>query len=452
MRSSKMIFVFILLYGVLVAFLVPPLQTPDESSHIWHVYRSVGADLEGFCFQVGGHKEFREMSANPGSKVDVPMYKSMITEAPIRETSGNIIHTIKPEAIKYIPAIIGVEIASLLHLPAFWIFALGEIAGVVFYTIVCLQALRIMPYRKELLLVLMLFPMSIQQAGSFSYDATLISVSFLFVASFIRILYEGKYKKRDILALVIMLLWIAYIKPPYLLLGLIFLIIMSKKQRLISAACVGAAVVIGMFAGIHNYWVQVLWQCVLHPGHTLMIYGTTIAKTFDKWMKEAFGVFGWMDFGVPDIVVIITFVLFFALAILPDEGEQKGHVLTVPEALWGGVVFTFTTFGIMTAMINHTIRMHLFGSEWTYDNYDLVREFLNLKMVEGVQGRYFLPIVILPMLAFLPCSIAIYPALGQRIDGMVKKTGLNRTALILLYNIVMLLMVVYILLRRYWIA
>ena len=449
MQLKHIFFVF-LIYGVLLSFLVPPLQSPDEASHIWSVYDSVGGGYEGYGFVAGADQRLYQMTTDPSIKIDKSLKESLLNEKPIELVQGNFIHGIRPSAVKYLPQIMGAWLASVLDLPVFYIYTFAELFGVLFYSLVCTQALFIMPYRRELMLVLMLFPMALHQAGSFSYDCTLISVSFLYVACVFRIIYNEKRSVRDIAVALLLLLWISYIKPPYMLLGLMFLIIMTKKQRVISVIGGIAIVAAVMVLGIKNYWVQVMWQCALHPVHTLSIYGITIAKTFNKWMKEAFGVFGWMDFGIPDAVVTISFVLFFALAILPDEDKLTGHVINVPEALWGGFVFTFTTFAVLTAMMNHTIRMDLFGSEWTTDTYDLAEEFRKLKMVHGVQGRYFLPIVILPMMAFLPCSQAIYPKLGLAIDSVVKRTKKSRVTLVVAYNIFIAILTVCIMIKRYW--
>ncbi len=94
--------------------------------------------------------------------------------------------------IKHLPATLGIILGILLGMPAYWVMQFGEIFLLIFYVYICYLSLKLMPIKKEVMALLMLFPMAIQQASSINYDAVLLPMCYLFIAYIFYLKFEKK--------------------------------------------------------------------------------------------------------------------------------------------------------------------------------------------------------------------------------------------------------------------
>lgn len=95
-------------------------------------------------------------------------------------------------SVGYIPSAIGLWLGRLLRLPFTMTFLMGKIANLLFYSLVSYFAIRIIPVKKRLLLVLSLMPTTVFMAANYAYDPWVISLTHFALALFLR-----EYLKTD---------------------------------------------------------------------------------------------------------------------------------------------------------------------------------------------------------------------------------------------------------------
>ncbi|MDO4436578.1 MAG: DUF2142 domain-containing protein [Coriobacteriaceae bacterium] len=105
---------------------------------------------------------------------------------PVQVGEGVDLSVLNYTMIGYIPSAMGLWLGRLLGLPFHMIFALGRIANLLSYCLVCYAAIRIIPCKKALLCALALIPTSLFMASNYAYDPWLISFGFLSIALLVR--------------------------------------------------------------------------------------------------------------------------------------------------------------------------------------------------------------------------------------------------------------------------
>lgn len=95
-------------------------------------------------------------------------------------------------SVGYIPSAIGLWLGRLLGLSFTATFLMGKIANLLSYSLVSYAAIRIIPVKRRLLLVLSLMPTTLFMAANYSYDPWVISFTHLALAMFLR-----EYLKAD---------------------------------------------------------------------------------------------------------------------------------------------------------------------------------------------------------------------------------------------------------------
>ena len=89
----------------------------------------------------------------------------------------------------YLPQVIGIKIARALTGSARTIFYSGKVAGFATALVIELAALRIMPYAKELLFVVMASPMAVQEMSALSSDSLTNALVFFYLAYMLHLVY-----------------------------------------------------------------------------------------------------------------------------------------------------------------------------------------------------------------------------------------------------------------------
>lgn len=138
--------------------------------------------------------------------------------------SSNIV----PDYI-FLPTAIGISIGRLLGLSAMLTLQLGRICNLIVFVLLTWLAIRKIPYGKNVLGAIGMLPIALQQGASASYDAMINGILFLFIASCLQLLEKQKYKKRDILLIIVLIVLIAMVKGGvYLPVVLLTVLILDK--------------------------------------------------------------------------------------------------------------------------------------------------------------------------------------------------------------------------------
>lgn len=95
-------------------------------------------------------------------------------------------------ALSYLPQSIGLAVGRLLSLGAVPCIFLGRLCNLLFVALLLFGAIRIAPTGKEVLLLIILLPMTLQELVAFSYDGVTFAFAILSTAYILRFRYASK--------------------------------------------------------------------------------------------------------------------------------------------------------------------------------------------------------------------------------------------------------------------
>jgi uncharacterized membrane protein len=233
-RPELVYVVLALIFGLLFTFLTPPGQVPDGGSHMARA-------VELSEYQFSGNKRsipssfftldsaFIRMHFSPDEKTTIDDIRSMakVKLNPEKRHPSSGPNYIVP----YLPQLIGLWVGKLFSSTPLILLYFGRFFNLLVAILLIFFAIRITPVAKWTLLLLALMPKTLFIMASMSYDAFVIGCSFLLIAMFLY--YAFKYGKtlgwKDIGLLFFLSMLLAFCKPPYFILGLLFLIIPVTK-------------------------------------------------------------------------------------------------------------------------------------------------------------------------------------------------------------------------------
>lgn len=394
----KFSFLFIILVGGMVLFIQPVNNVPDETAHLaraevlsrgdlivnpnLQVYTTIQSLVD-----IGDDAESTYIESDlRGEKIDY----SLVEIDQIASTNLSFL---------YIPQTIGVLLAKLLNLDVIWLLWLPRLTNLLCYTLMVSYAIKLAPKLKFVLFFLAVLPMSIQQAASCSPDVIINGGAFLFIAYFLKIYCEDirmNFRDKCILLILGIIITVSKISNIFLV-GLVLLIPGSKfSNRRSALSWKGLTVAIVSFIGICYY----LYTTGFAINITFQEYFQSkninsseqiqyILNNFWQWIKD-FGFsainssysqvdmlnqFGMLTYGYSFLSLVTVFA--FSKISFQENGiflRTYDKILVLLMIL--GIYFT-TFFALYLS--------------WTP---------VGASNIEGVQGRYFIPMLGLVALMF----------------------------------------------------
>lgn len=179
--------------GVLMMLVLPPMLSNDEAHHIQMVYGH-SSKLLG---QPVREEETGRLMVRACDTL-VPDNSSTVSAftyqwwgenwhwkagdtTPVPLTEGRVYSSSEVQYL-YLPTVLGVTLARLLGLGYLPLLMLGRLFNLVLYAFALSLAIRVTPTGKKIFFTVGLLPMALQLAASFSYDAMVLELAFLFVA------------------------------------------------------------------------------------------------------------------------------------------------------------------------------------------------------------------------------------------------------------------------------
>lgn len=451
------------LIGVITSILIPLYQVPDEQTHINMIYNERNIK-EKFPYSVSSNNFVgtEDIIKDPSKKVDVSKYFAFNNKIEV-ENSFNIPQI---SLIRHFPQCIGMIIGELLKLPLFIYITLCELCALAFYIFICNIALKKIPIKKNLMMMIMLLPVAIQQMASFSYDVVLNSFCFLFIAYILDLKYNNKKIDNFILLKLLFILFvIAVCKIPYIIVGLLIFILpienvklsffkkeityetikeKVRKHKLVSLIIFLLLTIIFFVALIKVLLKidigRILIASILNLKATAILYIKTLRLSLSFYFDTISGNLGWFDTRFSMLFQIYVYFSLFIFIFIGDKDiDDKNNVLKVRDKV---------IFYIVACLLIYIIILSMFG--WTLtcsgvQNVDKlsVDEYANyfktLPFIGGVQGRYFIPVI----------PILLIPVNSKRIREMVDKLG--PVLYQMFYYLILFVVMIYVLLFRYWI-
>jgi hypothetical protein len=427
---------FLLLAGPVLLFLVvmmPTGEPPDEPMHLVRADSLLHGQLIGHrvaTLNPGTGAPDAGVTSDPGLALAAQGFDLLTPLAEKKVTPARLamLHALawwpKPVFLSapntgaygpltYVPAAAGLEAARLLGLGPYAAIHWARFANTIVFAAIGGLALLLARRGRLMLLVVLGLPMTLALASAAGQDGLLIALTCLGVALFTREDRLGDWWGAALFALVIMQ------RPPYLPLVLLPLVAGSGGWPIwkrVAASAVMAAPALLWSAAVAR-WVAVplragapyppgpLWPgdphrlfrssnagaqlsvLLHHPAQAVLLPLHSLAAHWKSLSEECVGLFGFLDIPLPLPVYALWFAAIVAglvAATIPGRASTTAMPecapqprlarAAVPGMILGSVLFIYLTLYVT----------------WTP---------VGAVLIEGVQGRYFLPLVPILILA-----------------------------------------------------
>ncbi len=393
----------LLIFGLPMIVLIPPGAGYDEEDHLLRAW-----ELSSFSFLPGQMSAqemkyptlFRDLAYRQESNsgiIDSGFWKKY-ARTPLYE-HGFVRRELKTKSV-YSPALLlpqalVMRFGRSLSMPSLPIWYACRIAGLLSYLILVWLALRWIPFGKWILFLLAVSPMALFQATTITPDAISNGIGFLFIAGNLNFAEKEEFGWREygILSLLIFLLFLAKVNLIVLIL-LPFLLISPRRfpQKrfyflLLATTALLFLVEVAGWNLVATKYSDALLANNANAGEQLryildhpLVFPTILLK--DPFINGLVYLQGWINgygyyFWTPPQIVSIFFLLSLGTVLFIESTRE--HVNRRYR-----IVFTLV---FVAAYLVTAVPLYL-----TFTT-------VGLNQLLGMQGRYYIPLALLPVLA-----------------------------------------------------
>ncbi|MCK0531264.1 DUF2142 domain-containing protein [Sphingobium agri] len=397
------------------AIITPPFQAPDENQHYMKALLladgrvmteqrgpEIGAELPRSALELHG-VDFPTEVTGKARRFDPAMVERAWSADAGRPGTAfaDFPNVANYAPTLYAPSAAGLMIGDAVGLPRIGSFYVGRLVNAAGGLILLTVAFGLMPFGRAALLATALLPTFCYQTGSLSPDAVINSIGFAGLALSLRLAAMGSSPARNA-GLMLAAPLLALAKGVYLPLMAAGLQWPQHRRDmrpwlLIGAMAVGAAAFIlwmNMSGGSQALYHIVsrktgedvmtaplaaqLGVILADPAAYVRALGSSIVERSPVYALQIAGRFGWNAILLPLLAYPVAAVML-AAAVASGSGVR----VSLAQRLWWLAVLVGTGLLIETAM-------YLTGTP------------LGADYVQGTQGRYFLPLLPLALLALMP--------------------------------------------------
>lgn len=357
-KSPEIIFIiFAFVFGIIIMFVTPKFQVADGPAHFLRAEEvSKGNFYNGL----------------PKNRKDNYEYHCISGHSPIM----------------YISSGLGLKTGKLLTSEKY-AFYFGRFFNLLVWIALIFLAIKITPIFKWQFLFVALWPMSIYEGMSLSADSFNNAFAFLFFAYIFKIIFE----KKDILtnanmSIISTLTLIGamckgVLYPPFLL----FTSKISKNKKAFITLIVIISILISVLWKANNYTniypgvnpAENKYFLLHNPIQIIKMFIITCIHYLPNWAGQAIGKLGQQTIKLNNCIYFLTFGLFISsFFFIPEK-----YKISVEQKLMS--TFLFISYTFFTAVL-------------MYINWTLPSE----QYIQGIQGRYFLPVMPLTFIIIAP--------------------------------------------------
>ena len=412
-----------ILIGLAYVFITPPMKVPDETLHFFrsaaiargHLIPNGGGEPDSASIPQGLKTLVWVMSwVDKNGKFNRPQFESAIRIPlePVKEPVVEFPAWYTP--VPYLPQALALVVARIANIRPLIAFYAGRIFNLAVAITLIAIAMRLAASYRNIIAAVALLPMSLFEFASFSADALTLALAVLFTA----LLVEGG----GTAALIVVAFLLGLCKPAYFLLAFLVFAIPGRTTRSkvgVVASMTIATVIAFAYAHMAAYQQRggmpidpaSQLACVIHdPMRFLRVATADFAMHSRYYLDGLIGRFGLNEFPLP-IAIVVVEILTLIVAALTSK-----RTLTPLARLVAFSIVIATVAGVMLSQY-------------------MVWSVVCGDAIEGVQGRYFLPVLSVALLA-IGFSV---PRL--RLDGRAI------AAIVLVCNAFAFVAII----RRYWI-
>lgn len=394
-------------FGLIYLLSLTPLAVPDEATHFSTIYE-LSCRLPG-C---RGIADFGDMSGFANHDSVCNGYLRIMDQFGGASAASGLGKGDNPSVlsnmwtlvyvVEYVPQIIGVALAMLLGRNMVTAFLLGRFFNLAFYCLCVFLAVRRAPRFKLMFGFAGLMPMALQQAASLSYDSFVNALALILLSSILKAIFdESPLRLGDFLFIYVTAVILTPAKGVYAVFILLFFFVPKDKfplmgkgkgfwASLLVLSCAGFFALISLpqmirILGDTRPGFEVtgesqntLAQALSDPIGTLRIFVDTFNIYILDWLGDAVG----SDLGTYAIKVPGWLVPGYVGCLLLAVQNEREAAPSLPRGFKGCCVGA-SAFVILAFMLTM-----YFAWISTAD-----------RIIYGVQGRYFTPIIPLLLLA-----------------------------------------------------
>lgn len=420
----------VLFWGLLYSLVFIPFSAPDEYAHFASAYKlssqlmfrePVNDEGQVLVREKDGVLLSQELNLDAYDQV----YGKFFSMDDSEEEIGYGHAPMDVSLHAYLPQALGITLGRLLSLGQVLTIYLGRLCNLAFFALCGWLAVRLAPFGKMAFFGAALLPMTLELVSSLSYDGFAISLGFLCTAYVMHLIYEApRVGKKELAILGLVLALLAPCKMVYIPMALLCFLIPrekfgSRKHFIMSALAVAACMAVGVLAvnfdklsvylqgtggpvewagGTQGYSFSTV---LADPVGTIGILFNTLVRRLPEYIYGMLGgSLGWLQYET-DGVLVLFLLAWTALTALPvrTEGEASGADAAVMPAGHRAV-------GLAACILTLLATMLVMLMSWTP---------LGSSVVEGVQGRYLLPVLPLALAAFRSRRLV----LERNVDGIL---------------------------------
>ena len=409
--------------GLIFVLIIPMTAVPDEITHVYTSYdvsdRIMGT--HGNTVMMRADDAMADYNSQNLTRNDyLYEYEGIFNGVNSADmVDSGVAATGSPRYLYWLSGF-GITIGRLFGFSTTLTYLLGRIFNMLAFVFAVYYSIKRMPFGKGIVFVWALLPITLQQTGSFSYDSPILTLSILVVATALSAIYgEEQSKKKKIINYIVWALSALLLIPckGHALIPLAMLVLMLipryiKTHRdkiediragirpwmkiVLIVCCVlflcGAGIVAIRIIKIailpeninSNYiaWADqngyTIGFFIKHPVRLLEIMINTVWFKTDIYLNQMLGgSLGWLEIEIPWVFILGFFVLLIYAAM---RKESEPQLIRTGERIY----IIIMSVGVVVLAI---AGMLLY---WTPNS---------LFVVEGVQGRYFLPALVPGLLA-----------------------------------------------------
>ena len=400
--------------SILFMLIVTPFAAADENNHI---YKCLDLSNLVFGYEMPEDEKTHwlrdcEAFTKLGKKISIEnyyytaknMFKTVDDDGMSLQRIGDIVCNNK-DIIYYFPGVTGLTLGRALNLSEVATFTLGRLFTIAACVFLNYLALRKMPFYKTGFALVLLMPSVVSRIASITYDGMLMSYIFLFVAYVMHYIHSDEtIKIKDAIIMILTGIALTVGKGGAYVPFLLLLFLIPKKNfgtKIKYPVIVAGSIFICLLAyclcnlslftdikestqGTTNdlLWTEekgyTLHYIITNPVHSVKLLAKTLISYGYQWYGELIGDgFGWLQIYVSPFLTLI-YTLLIAVSALNINGEERSLSNKTRIVSMGVVLFS-------AALV--ILSMWIF---WTPLNYGIIA---------GVQGRYFIPVFMLVVLA-----------------------------------------------------
>ncbi len=388
--------------GMAYLVFLAPTYAPDENAHIYRSYEI----SEGRLFTGVNENNFKK-SIIPEFFINndhhnIRKYSDLNTKM-TEKTDYNNKKEVTNNAYSYSPTLyfpntIMFLIGRIFGINGMMVIYLARIINFILYLILGYYTIKLIPIGKILMMTYLLIPMVVHQAVSLSADSLTNSIALLFISYTLYLYFKEDITKKNKIIYLIMAALVSLCKLVYFPMVLISAILMKTKKmdKKEKIKFISTVVIIGLLFGIvwmifsskgeieNNTYaiknnvnsVEQVKYVLQHPISYIKVLINTINMNFENYYLWFMGYsMGWMDIGVDRVILDFYFILLIFSPFL----EKHDKELDLKDKIIFWLVFLVIAVLIFTALyVGHS-------GVGTSD-------------IKGIQGRYFVPVIILILL------------------------------------------------------